>query len=321
MGLIAAFVAKRLLLLVPILLGASIVVFLLVHLAPGDEATTLLGPLATPLARDELRHHLGLDQSLPVQYGIWLWNSLHLDFGMSINRHQPVAALIIEALKNTLILASASAVFAVVVGFALGVVAATNQFKLPDRLAMGLAVFLAATPSYWLGITLVVVFSIQLHLFPSGGMQNYIEPGGVPDVLWHLVLPVIAAGAVPAGIIARTVRSSLLEVSRLDFVLALRSTGLPERAILWGHVLRNALPPIVNMIGLQVGYLLSGVIFVEVVFSWPGIGRLVFEAIGDRDLPVVLGAVMLVSFTFVLINLIVDVTHIAIDPRLRAEVA
>src|SRR5207245_5393447 len=204
----------------------SSVLFLLVHPAPGDDATTLLGPLATPLARDELRHHLGLDQSLPVQYGIWLWNSLHLDFGMSINRHQPVAALIIEALKNTLILASASAVFAVVVGFALGVVAATNQFKLPDRLAMGLAVFLAATPSYWLGLTLVVVFSIQLHLFPSGGMQNYIEPGGVPDVLWHLVLPVIAAGAVPAGIIARTVRSSLLEVSRLDFVLALRSTGL-----------------------------------------------------------------------------------------------
>jgi len=184
MGLIAAFVAKRLLLLVPILLGASIVVFLLVHLAPGDEATTLLGPLATPLARDELRHHLGLDRPLPVQYGIWLWNSLHLDFGKSINKHQPVATLIIEALKNTLILASASAVFAVVVGFGLGVVAATNQFKLPDRIAMGLAVFLAATPSYWLGITLVVVFSIQLHLFPSGGMENYIEPGGIPDVLY-----------------------------------------------------------------------------------------------------------------------------------------
>lgn len=321
MGVIAAFVAKRLLLLVPILLGASIVVFLLVHLAPGDEATTLLGPLATPLARDELRHHLGLDQPLPVQYGIWLWNSLHLDFGISINKHQPVATLIIEALKNTLILASASAVFSVVVGFGLGAVAATNQFKLADRVAMGLAVFLAATPSYWLGITLVVVFSIQLHLFPSGGMQNYIEPGGIPDLLWHLFLPVIAAGAVPAGIIARTVRSSLLEVSRLDFVLALRSSGLPERAILWGHVLRNALPPIVNMIGLQVGYLLSGVIFVEVVFSWPGIGRLVFEAIGDRDLPVVLGAVMVVSVTFVLINLIVDVIHITIDPRLRAEVA
>ena len=321
MGLIAAFVARRLLLLVPILLGASIVVFMLVHLAPGDEATTLLGPLATPQAREELRHHLGLDQPLPVQYAVWLWNTVHFDFGMSITKHQAVAALITEALKNTLILAGASAIFAVVVGFGLGVIAATNQFKLPDRIAMGFAVFLAATPSYWLGIALVIVFSIQLRVLPSGGMENYIEPGGFPDLLWHLVLPVIAAGAVPAGIIARTVRSSLLEIARLDFVVALRSSGLTESAILWRHILRNALPPIVNMVGLQVGYLLSGVIFVEVVFSWPGIGRLVFEAIGERDLPVVLGVVMLVSVTFVLINLLVDIVHLAIDPRLRAEAA
>src|SRR6266545_2191774 len=273
MGPIVAFVARRLLLLVPILLGASVVVFALVHLAPGDEATVLLGPLATPQARDELRRHLGLDQPLPFQYAIWLWNSLHLDFGMSINKHQSVADLIIEALKNTLILASASAILAIVVGFALGTLAATRQFTRTDRIAMGVAVLLAAIPSYWLGIMLVVLFS------------------------------------------------SLLEVSRLDFVLALRSSGLPERAILRRHVLRNALPPIVNMIGLQVGYLLSGVIFVEVVFSWPGIGRLVFEAIGQRDLPVILGAVMVVSVTFVLINLAVDVIHLVLDPRLRAEVA
>jgi peptide/nickel transport system permease protein len=152
-------------------------------------------------------------------------------------------------------------------------------------------------------------------------MQNVVEDGGLPDLLWHLVLPVIAAGAVPAGIIARTVRSSLLEISRQDFVLALRASGMPEAAILRRHVLRNAMPPIVNMIGLQVGYLLSGVIFVEVVFSWPGIGRLVFEAIGQRDLPVILGAVMLVSVTFVLINLTVDLLHLVLDPRLRRETA
>jgi peptide/nickel transport system permease protein len=321
MGPILAFAAKRLLLLVPILLGASIVVFLLVQLAPGDEATVLLGPLATPHARDELARSLGLDKPLPVQYGIWLWHSLHLDFGNSINKHQPVATLVTEALKNTLILAGASAVFAIVVGFALGLLAANHQFGRIDRLAMAGAVLLAAVPSYWLGIALVVLFSIQLHWFPSGGMQNYIEAGGPLDVVYHLVLPVIAAGAVPAGIIARTVRSSLLEVSRQDFVLALRATGLPERAILRHHVLRNALPPIINMIGLQVGYLLSGVIFVEVVFSWPGIGRLVFEGIGDRDLPVILGAVMVVSVTFVVINLLVDLLHLILDPRLRREAA
>ncbi len=321
MGPILAFVAKRLLLLIPILIGASIVVFVLVQLAPGDEATVLLGPLATPQARDELARHLGLDKPLPVQYGIWLWNSLHLDFGTSINKHQSVAALVTEALKNTLILASASAIFAIALGFLLGILAATRQFSRTDRFAMFLAVLLAAVPSYWLGIALVVVFSILLHWFPSGGMQNYIESGGIPDLLWHLVLPVIAAGAVPAGIIARTVRSSILEVSRQDFVLALRASGLSERAILQGHVLRNALPPIINMIGLQVGYLLSGVIFVEVVFSWPGIGRLVFEGIGDRDLPVILGAVMVVSVTFVLINLLVDLLHLILDPRLRREAA
>lgn len=321
MGPILVFVAKRLLLLIPILLGASIVVFLLVHLAPGDEATVLLGPLATPKARNELSHHLGLDKPLPIQYGVWLWNTVHFDFGRSINKHQPVSDLVSAALKNTLILAGASSVFAMVVGFALGTIAAARQFTRTDRLAMGVAVLLAAVPSYWLGIMLVVVFSIQLHLFPSGGMQNVIEDGGLPDLLWHLALPVVAAGAVPAGIIARTVRSSLLEIARQDFVLALRASGLSEGAIMRRHVLRNALPPITNMIGLQVGYLLSGVIFVEVVFSWPGIGRLVFEGIGDRDVPVILGAVMVVSVTFVLINLAVDVLHLVLDPRLRREVA
>jgi peptide/nickel transport system permease protein len=321
MGPILVFLAKRLLLLIPILLGASLVVFLLVHLAPGDEVTSLLGPLSTPEARDELRHHLGLDQPLPVQYGVWLWNTLHLDFGSSIGKHQPVIELVWQALQNTLILAAASSVFAVLVGFLLGTIAAVRQFSRVDRAAMGAAVLLAAIPSYWFGIVLVAVLSLRFHLFPSGGMQNIVEDGGLPDLLWHLVLPVIAAGAVPAGIIARTVRSSLLEVSRQDFVLALRASGLSEAAILRRHVLRNAMPPIVNMIGLQVGYLLSGVIFVEVVFSWPGIGRLVFQAIGERDLPVILGVVMLVSVTFVLINLSVDLLHLVLDPRLRREAA
>lgn len=321
MAPIAAFTARRLLLLVPILIGASMVVFLLVHLAPGDEATMLLGPLATPAARDALSHHLGLDRPLPVQYGIWLWNTLHLDFGTSISKHQAVSELVADALKNTLILAGAASVFAVVVGFALGTLAAARQFSRTDRLAMGGAVLLAAIPSYWFGIMLVVVFSIQLHAFPSGGMQNVVEDGGLPDLLWHLALPVVAAGAVPAGIIARTVRSSLLEVARQDFVLALRASGLSEAAIMRGHIVRNALPPIINMIGLQVGYLLSGVIFVEVVFDWPGVGRLVFQAIGNRDLPVILGVVMVVSVTFVLINLAVDVLHLVLDPRLRTEAA
>ncbi len=312
-----AYLAKRLALLVPILIGVSIVVFLLIQLAPGDPATSLLGPRSTPEAREALRRDLGLDRSLPVQYSRWIRNAVQLDLGTSIAKSRPVTELAWNGFKNTLVLTLAASLFAVVAGFALGVIGAVRQFSRSDRVAMGVALFFTAVPGYWLGMVLVALFAVKLRLLPSGGMRSVAEDGGLVDVLRHLLLPALAAGAVAAGIIARTVRASLLEVLRLDFVQALRAAGISERRIVLKHVLRNALPPILSMVGVQVGYLLSGVVFIEVVFSWPGIGLLIFESIGQRDLPTLLGGVLLVSLAFVLINLIVDVLHMVVDPRMR----
>jgi len=316
---VLGYVARRLLLLVPVLLGASIVVFVLIHLIPGDPTTSLLGPNASNAQRAVLRHDLGLDRPLPVQYGEWLWQTLHLNLGTSIALHQPVFSLIWGAFEHTLLLAAMAALLANVAGLFLGIVAATRQFGLPDRAAMAVAALATSVPSYWLGLLLVAGLALRFQLFPTGGMQSVIAGGSPGDVLWHLVLPAAAAPAAPAGIVARRVRASILEVSRLDFVQALRARGFGEATITGRHVLRNALPAILTVMGLQAGYLLGGVAFVEVVFSWPGIGNLLFLSIGQRDFPVILGIVLLVSFVFVILNLAVDVMHAALDPRVRAS--
>jgi ABC-type dipeptide/oligopeptide/nickel transport system permease component len=318
---VLSYAARRIVLLVPVLLGATVVVFGLIHLIPGDPAASLLGPNSTDAARAALRHDLGLDQPLPVQYLKWLWQVLHLDLGESIARRQPVSAIVWEAFKNTLLLAAMAALIANVGGLFLGVLAATRQFGLADRISMALAAFGTAIPSYWLGLILVSVFALKVQLFPTGGMTSAIDGGSPTDILWHLVLPAIAAAAAPAGIIARTVRASVLEVLRLDFVQAMRARGLSERAILVRHILPNSFPAILTVMGLQAGYLIGGVAFVEVVFSWPGIGNLLFLSIGQRDYPVILGVMLFVSVIFVVLNLTVDLMHAAIDPRVRTSVA
>ncbi len=316
-----SYAGRRIVLLVPVLLGATVVVFALIHLIPGDPAGALLGPTSSEAQRAALRHDLGLDQALPVQYAKWLWLVLHLDLGNSIARHQPVAAIVWDAFQHTLVLAAMAALLANVIGLFLGIIAATRQFAFADRSAMAIAAFATAVPSYWLGLILVVGLALKVQLFPTGGMISAIDGGSPGDVLWHLVLPAIAAGAAPAGIVARTVRASVLEVLRLDFVQALRARGLSERTILYRHILPNALPAILTVMGLQAGYLLGGVAFVEVVFSWPGIGNLLFLSIGQRDYPVILGVMLFVSVAFVVLNLAVDLMHAALDPRVRTSVA
>ena len=316
-----SYAARRIVLLVPVLLGATVVVFALIHLIPGDPAAALLGPNSTDAARAALRHALGLDEPLPLQYVRWLWQVLHLDLGESIARRQPVSAIVWEAFQHTLLLAAMATLFANVIGLLLGVLAATRQFGLADRVSMALAAFGTAVPSYWLGLILVSVFALKIQLFPTGGMTSAIDGGSPTDILWHLILPAIAAGAAPAGIVARTVRASVLEVLRLDFVQAMRARGLSERAILVGHIMPNSFPAILTVMGLQAGYLIGGVAFVEVVFSWPGIGNLLFLSIGQRDYPVILGVMLFVSVIFVLLNLAVDLLHAVIDPRVRTSVA
>jgi len=223
------------------------------------------------------------------------------------------------AFGNTLILAGVAAAIAAIGGTFLGVIAAVRQSRLTDRVAMGVAALATAIPSYFLGLLLIVGFAIDIHIFPSSGKTNPTG-GGIGDIFLHVVLPAVAAGAAPAGIVARTVRASLLDAMRLDFVVALRSLGLRERAIVGRHVARSALPTIVTVMGLQGGYLLGGVAFVEVVFAWPGIGNLLFLSIGDRDYPVLLGVVLVVAVAFVVINLAVDVLHAVLDPRVRTLV-
>lgn len=316
-----SYTARRVVLLLPVLLGATVVVFALIHLIPGDPAGALLGPTSSAAMRSALRHDLGLDQPLPIQYAKWLWHVLHLDLGTSIARRQPVASIVWEAFQHTLVLAVMAALLANVVGLFLGIIAATRQSGIVDRAAMALAAFATAVPSYWLGLILVVGLALKIQVFPTGGMISAIDGGSPTDVLWHLVLPAIAAGAAPAGIVARTVRASILEVVRLDFVQALRARGLSERTILYRHILTNALPSILTVMGLQAGYLLGGVAFVEVVFSWPGIGNLLFLSIGQRDYPVILGVMLFVSVAFVVLNLAVDLMHAALDPRVRTSVA
>jgi len=318
---VLSYAARRIVLLVPVLLGATVVVFALIHLIPGDPAAALLGPNSTDAARAALRHALGLDEPLPLQYVKWLWQVLHLDLGESIARRQPVSAIVWEAFQHTLLLAAMATLFANVIGLLLGVLAATRQFGLADRVSMALAAFGTAVPSYWLGLILVSVFALKIQLFPTGGMTSAIDGGSPTDILWHLVLPAIAAGAAPAGIVARTVRASVLEVLRLDFVQAMRARGLSERAILVGHIMPNSFPAILTVMGLQAGYLIGGVAFVEVVFSWPGIGNLLFLSIGQRDYPVILGVMLFVSVIFVLLNLAVDLLHAVMDPRVRTSVA
>jgi peptide/nickel transport system permease protein len=318
---VLSYAARRLFLLVPVLLGATVVVFGLIHLIPGDPAGALLGPNSTDAARASLRHDLGLDQALPVQYATWLWHVLHLDLGTSIARRQPVAGIVWESFQHTLLLAAMAALLANVTGLFLGIVAATRQFGIADRLAMAVAAFATAVPSYWLGLILVVGLALKVQLFPTGGMTSAIDGGSPGDILWHVLLPAVAAGAAPAGIVARTVRASVLEVIRLDFVQAMRARGLSERIILIRHILPNAFPAILTVMGLQAGYLIGGVAFVEVVFSWPGIGNLLFLSIGQRDYPVILGVMLFVSVVFVLLNLAVDLMHAVLDPRVRTSVA
>lgn len=316
-----SYATRRILLLVPVLLGATIVVFALIHLIPGDPAASLLGPNSTDAQRAALRHDLGLDAPLPAQYANWLWHMVHLDLGESIARQQPVSSIVWEAFQHTLLLAAMATLFANVTGLFLGIVAATRQFGLADRASMAAAALGTAIPSYWLGLILVALLALKVQLFPTGGMTSAIDGGSPGDILWHLTLPAIAAGAAPAGIVARTVRASVLEVLRLDFVQAMRARGLPERAILVRHILPNSFPAIVTVMGLQAGYLIGGVAFVEVVFSWPGIGNLLFLSIGQRDYPVILGVMLFVSVIFVLLNLAVDLIHAAMDPRVRTSLA
>jgi peptide/nickel transport system permease protein len=314
---VAAFVARRLAASVLVLFGVSLVIFLTLKLIPGDAAYVLAGPNASAQEIEAVRVSLGLDQPVPVQYVTWLGRALHGDLGRSLELHEPVLQLVLSRYTNTLILAFSAMLVAAAFGIVAGTFAALRPHTLLDRLLMLVALTANSTPSFWLGLALILVFSLGLRLLPSSGMVSARGNGGPLDVLQHLILPSITLGAISAALIARMTRASLLEVFSQDYVRVARAKGLRESLLVRRHAMKNALLPVLTVIGLQVGSLLGGAVITETIFSWPGIGFELYRGIALRDVPLVQGAALVVAASFVLINLVVDLLYSYLDPRIR----
>jgi peptide/nickel transport system permease protein len=314
----AAYIVRRLILVVPVLFGISVIVFLVISLIPGDPATAILGAYATPENVARLDRELGLDQPLPVQYLTWLSGVLQGDLGRSYSLNRPVLDEVLERFGPTLILAGSALLLCAIFGVSGGVIAAIRQYGWPDKLITLLVLIGISTPSFFLGIVLILWFSVGLGWFPTGGMYGLFGDGGLLDLLHHLVLPATALAVVATGVIARLTRANMLEVLRQDYVRTARAKGLREPAVITRHALRNAFVNIVPIIGIQAGFVLGGAVYIESVFQWPGIGRMLVTAISTRDILLVQGGVLVVAASFVLINLAADIVQSLLDPRLRS---
>jgi peptide/nickel transport system permease protein/oligopeptide transport system permease protein len=302
-------IVGRLLVGVPTLLAVSVCVFGIVRLIPGDPARLLAGDFATEQIVDELRQRWRLNDPLPVQYAAYLGGLVRGDLGRSITTSTPVLAELTERFLRTLELAVAAIAVAAFVGIAAGIVSAIRRATLVDYLATALALTGISTPIFWSGLILILLFSVTLEWLPAGGTGT----------LRHLVLPAVSLGLFGAGVLARQTRSGLLEVLGQDFVRTARAKGLPERLVVIKHALKNAMIPVVTVLGDQFGRLLGGAILTETVFSWPGMGRYLIDAISQRDYPAVQGALLVFAAAVVLINLLVDLSYGALDPRVRPE--
>ena len=315
------FLLKRFATLIGTLIGASAIVFLVLEILPGNAAQMLMGPDAAPDAVAALATKLGLDQPAWTRYWHWIGGMLTGNLGDSYAYSSPVMDLILERLALTLPLAVMAMLLTTVLALVVGITAASRHNQAGDVGLMGLTQLGVAVPNFWFAILLILVFSVKLRWFSAGGFPgwNVADGGGVASALRALVLPAVALAVVQAAILARIVRSAVLDVLREDFVRTARAKGQSPRGVLWGHVLRNAMVPVLTVMGLQFANLLAGTVVIEQVFSLPGLGRLVFQAIANRDLLVVRNVVMLLAATVVVINFVVDVLYVVIDPRLRAR--
>lgn len=303
------YVIKRLLQIIPVMLAVSVLVFGMLQIAPGDPASTLAGEDASQEDIEAIRAKFGLDKPVYVQYGIWLGQALQGDLGRSIVTRRPVLTEIRSRVRPTAELATAAMIVATLIGMFIGVISAVRQYSTLDHVTMVLALLGVSTPIFWLGLMLIFFFAVELRWFPTGGAGNWRA----------LVLPAIALGAASTAIIARMTRSSLLEVIRQDYIRTAWAKGLQQRTVLLRHALKNALIPVVTVIGLQYGYLLGGAVITETVFSRPGLGRLLVDSIKARDFPVVQGTIMMLAVSFVIVNLLVDLVYVYLDPRIRYE--
>lgn len=311
------FLAKRLATLIATLLFTSVVIFLVLEILPGDPALVMLGVDARPDTLAALHHQLGLDEPALTRYFTWLGALLTGDFGISYAYKVPVWPLIVDRLAITVPLALMAISLAILIGVPLGIYAADRHNKFADVVVMGLSQIGISIPSFWFAILLIMFFAVKLGWFSAGGFAGW-DDGPLP-ALQSLLLPACALAAVQTAIFARITRSAVLEVSREDFVRTARAKGLNKRATLWRHVLRNALIPVVTVVGLQFGALVAGAIVIEQVFSLPGLGRLVFQAISNRDLEIVKAVVVLLASFVICINFLVDLLYVWIDPRLQSR--
>lgn len=318
-------IVERLMKIAVILVGITVVNFVLIHAAPGDPAAVMAGEAgeADAIFLDQLRERFGLDKPLVVQLGIYVADILRLDFGYSYRQGMPVIDLILDRLPATLLLSGAAFAISLGLGVLAGVLAASRQGRPSDALISTLALLFYATPLFWLALMAVLLFSVQLGWFPAFGYETVgADHRGLAralDILHHLVLPATTLGLFFMAVYVRMTRASMLEVSRLDFVRTARAKGLKPATILRRHVLRNALLPVVTLAGLQAGQLVGGAILIETVFSWPGIGRLMFEALGQRDYNLLLGVFVMSAAMVLVFNLITDILYRPVDPRIRVS--
>ena len=301
---------------VPVLIGITIIVFVILSLIPGDPATAILGSYATPENVARLNAQLGLDRPLVQRYFIWLGNLLQGDLGRSFSLNRPVIDEILERFNATLILSGLAFVMCSVLGSLAGVISATRQYGLADKLITFSVLVGISVPSFFLGMMMILYFAVNLRWVPASGMYALYGGGDLPDLLHHLVMPATALAVVATGVVARMSRSAMLEVLRLDFIRTARAKGVRERWVITRHALRYAIVSILPVLGLQAGFVLSGAVYIEIVFQWPGIGRMLVDAILTRDIMLVQGGVLFVAACYVLFNIIVDLAQLWLDPRL-----
>ena len=312
------YVLRRILYVIPIAIGVTLMVFALLHLAPGDPVNSVAGPDAPADVVEALRHAYGFDKPLPEQYLIYLGRMVSGDLGQSVATGRPVIDELARAFANTLILALGAAVVGFTAGISLGAVAGWHRGSIIDHVSTVLSLIGVSVPHYWLGMVLVIIMAVQLNVLPAMGMASGDISGWAfaGEQLRHALLPVITMSVIPTGIVARSVRATVGEVLEQEFVQGLRAKGLGRRAVMC-HVVRNVSPTLIAVLGLQFGYLLGGSILIETVFSWPGTGYLLNDAIFKRDLPVLQGIILMLALFFVLLNLLVDIGQAALDPRMR----
>ena len=301
------YILKRLVMLIPVLIGVTFMVYFILSLSPGDTAAIIAGEGADAQTIEAVRKDLGLDKPVIVQYGKYMWNLLHGDMGVSYSTKRPVFTTIMSSFPNTAKLAFWSILVAVAIALPIGIISATRQYSAVDNVGMVAALLGVATPNFWLGLMLIIVFSLNLGILPSGGMSGWKS----------YIMPAITLGTGDAALICRMTRSSMLEVIRQDYIRTARAKGVPEKTVIRKHALKNALIPVVTIFGMDLGNMIAFTTITETIFAWPGMGKLLIDAINKSDRPIIVAYLMAAACMFVVLNFVVDLLYTLIDPRIE----